>query len=145
MPEEDPLATAPVLKLTDMRFFRELEERLNEITPEMLEKTPTGKISDTDKEVCITLGPMSEALKRFLCHYLQLVEEREQLFYDFFQNTAGKERTVLQIELDELNCIELRNEFVRTFFFNVLSAEYYNFEYESIGYFGPDFEVYVVP
>lgn len=144
MPQEESLATAPVLKLTYMHFFRELEERLNEITPEMLDKTPIAEISVTESETCFALGPMSESLKRLLCYYSQLTEVRNGLFYDFLQVAAGKSREVIDVEMNVIGIAENRLEFVRELFFTALRAEYPNVKTESIGFFGPNFEVYVI-
>lgn len=131
------------IKLTDFKYFENLERTLNLITPEMLTELEGG---DPPPELHLILGPMPDNLKALLYIYRSAVLKQNESVLQIFHNGAGKTLEEIESDMSALADTQSVVRFLHTLFFQVLRAQFAPETDNCLETgFTPDFEVYIVP
>jgi hypothetical protein len=93
----------------------------------------------------LPLGIMPENLKALLYVYSAMVEERNNMSYQVFQSATGKSQKEIEAEMFEVSIADKNINLISSLFFTALEYEYSgDGPVGQIGFFGPNFEVYVL-
>ena len=127
--------------LLDTKLFREIEDRLNAMTPEKLsELVPGGPVP----EDAVILGVMSDPLKSLLVLLLGAIQWRENCFQKLIKEGATYPPDEIKRIRQVIRKLDEQVNFYDYLFLQAVDKEYGEAVGEAEVRFGSKYEVYIV-